>query len=207
MKILFLHTSDTHFLITNKKQVRNLDDIKGMKIRVIGKYPTEMWKTLGASPLLLAAPDTYDAAQKGVIDGMAVNWGLIATFRFNEVCKYWTDAGVYTNIFAMAMNKEKWNSLSPDIQQAIMSVSGVGGAEFGGEQSSGAGVKDDVAAAMNKTGKIMQKVDLEVGEYDKWKSIAGKPLWGKWIEEMKSKGLNGQKAYDELLKLIEKYKD
>ena len=37
--ILLLYTTDPYFLITTKKQVKTLDDIKGLKIRMMGVLP------------------------------------------------------------------------------------------------------------------------------------------------------------------------
>ena len=45
--ILLLYTTDPYFLITTKKQVKTLEDIRGLKIRMMGGPSTEMMKKLG----------------------------------------------------------------------------------------------------------------------------------------------------------------
>ena len=45
-----LWTSHPYFLITSKKQVKTMEDIKGLKIRVVGGPPTDQMKALGAVP-------------------------------------------------------------------------------------------------------------------------------------------------------------
>lgn len=206
MKLLQISVTDAYFLATNKKPVANRTDLKGMKIRALGKGPTEMWKLLGAVPVNLPMPDIYDACQRGVIDGASLNWSPVATYRFYEVTKYWTDVGTDVALSAYAMNKAKWNSLPTDIQQAIMSVNGIKGVDMQNEADPSSSVYDDVMADMKKANRVMQKVDLDPGEYDKWQSIGGKPVWDSWLAEMKGKGLNGQKVLDEMLRLKEKYK-
>lgn len=206
VKVLFLHTSDPYFLVTTKKPVRNMNDLKGMKIRELGGYPSEMWRLLGASALLMPMPDVYDAAQKGVIDGTGQVWASMGTYRLYEVFKYWTDIATTVSVFEVIMNIDTWNSLPPEVQKAIMSVSGVYGAEFAGEQGWGSEVKDDVFATMRKGGYKIEQVGLDPGELDKWKQIAGKPLWDKWVADMNAKGLAGQKVLDEVLRLLNKYK-
>ena len=109
--------------------------------------------------------------------------------------------------FAMIMNKEKWESLPPDIQAAIMSVSGAEGAAFGGQTAWAPEVGKEVQAKIAKEGQKLERVALDPGELERWKEIGGKPLWDKWVTDMEAKGLPGQKILDGTLKLAEKYKD
>jgi TRAP-type C4-dicarboxylate transport system substrate-binding protein len=206
MKLLFIHTSDPYFIASTKKPIRNMEDFKGTKIRAYGRYPTEMFKLLGGSPLSLAMPDVYDAASKGVIDAMGTPWAPISTFRLYEVYKYWTNVGTDVSLFSVVMNKDVWNSLPKDIQDSIMSVSGMYGAEFAGDSGWGEEVTSETLALIEKSGYKMGKVELDAGELDRWKQIAGKPLWNLWLSEMQAKNLPGQKIMDALLKLQDKYK-
>jgi len=51
--VLTMWASSPYFLITAKKQVKTMEDIKGLKIRVVGGPPTEQMKALGAVPVLI----------------------------------------------------------------------------------------------------------------------------------------------------------
>ena len=205
-KVLYLQSSDPFLLFTTKKAVRNMSDLNGMKIRDLGGYPSDMWKALGASPLTLNMPDVYDALQKGVIDGANVSLAAVTTYKLYEVAKYYTDAPTTDSPQFVIMNKDTWNGLPKDIQDQIMSVSGIPGAEFSGEAGWGADVKTELIAAAQKAGSALQQGSLDQGEFDKWKQIAGKPIWDKWVADMNSKGLPGQKVLDAALALINKYK-
>ncbi len=79
-------------------------------------------KALGAVPVTMGMPDTYLNLQKGVIDGMLVPWEAMLSFRQYEVVKYYTYAPTVTVYFTQAMNNNKWNSLSADVQNQINSV-------------------------------------------------------------------------------------
>ena len=206
VKLLFLQATDPQNLITTKKPVRNLNDLKGMKIRALGGYPSEMFKMLGASPMLLSTPECYEAAAKGVIDGMRTGWAGIGTHRLYEVFNYWTEIPLLAAEFAVIMNKEKWDTLPPDIQEAIMSVSGIPGAEFAGDSAFGADVKEETLALIQKEGHTMEIIIPDPGEEERWKEIAGKPLWDQWVAERQGKGLPGQKVLDEALRLLAKYR-
>jgi len=205
-KVLLLHTTDPFNLFTTKKPVRNQADIKGMKIRELAGPPSEMLKLLGANPMLIPMPGCYEAAEKGVIDGQTASWSAVSGFKLYEPYNYWTDVSTTVAGFVIAMNKETWNSLPPDIQEAIMSVCGMSGAEAVGDSSWGFTLKDDVLAKMEKEGQTMERLELDPGEFERWKEIAGQPLWNKWVSDMEAKGLPGQKVMDEALRLIEKYK-
>jgi TRAP-type C4-dicarboxylate transport system substrate-binding protein len=205
VKVLYLQCTDPYLLFTSKKPVRNANDVKGLKVRELGGYPSDMWKAFGASPSNLAMPDTYEALDNGVMDGANLPWAAMATFKFYEVVKYYTDVATAASPQFVIMNLEKWNSLPPDIQQAITSISGIKGAEFAGDTGWGFEVKDELIAQAQKANRPLEKVDLDPGEYDRWKDIAGKPVWDKWVVDMKAKGLNGQKVLDATQALLKKY--
>jgi TRAP-type C4-dicarboxylate transport system substrate-binding protein len=206
VKVLMLNCTDPYLIFTAKKPVRDMDDLKGLKIRELGGPPSEMWKLLGATPVLLGMPDVYEAASKGVIDGANIPWAAIATYKFYEVFTFWTDTATTASPQMTIMNLDKWKSLPKDIQEQIMSVSGISGAEFAGDQGWGFEIRDEVLARAEKAGHKMEKVALEKGEYEKWVEIAGRPIWNNWVKDMKAKGLNGQKVLDKTIELLKKYK-
>jgi TRAP-type C4-dicarboxylate transport system substrate-binding protein len=204
--LLMFNTTEAKFLLSTKKPIRNQADLKGLKIRELGGIPSDMWKLLGASPMLMGAPDIFDAAQKGVLDMVNQNWASIMTYKFYQVFKYYTDAPLGTAGMMTVMNKETWNSLPPDIQKQISSISGIAGADFAGNAAWGFDVKDAVLAAMEKENYKMEKVNLDAGELEKWKEVAGKPLWDKWVGQMTAKNLPGQKVLAKAFELLDKYK-
>ncbi len=54
-----------------RKEIKSVDDLKGLKFR-IGGFPGRVIQKLGGVPQLLGAPDIYPALEKGVID--AAEW-------------------------------------------------------------------------------------------------------------------------------------
>ncbi len=205
-KLLFLHTSDPFFL-ASKKPVKSVADIKGLKIAVLGSGPAlDMFKKLGASPVFMAAPAVFENGQKGVIDAVTTNWASMGTYRFNEVFPYATDMTSYVSIFAVAMNLDAWNKLSPDVQKQIMSVSGQTGSAFAANTAFGEDAKNDILNKIKAAGSKLDIVSLDAGEFDKMKTAAGKPLWDEWVTAMKAKNLPADKVLDTILKLTDKYK-
>jgi len=202
-KILLLYTSHPYLLITTKKQVKTLEDIKGLKIRMTGGPPTEQMKALGGVPMLIPMPDNYLALQKGVIDGMGAPWEAILAFRLYEVVKYYTEVPFPAVYFSIAMNKGKWNSLPKDIQDAMMSVSGLEGSRFWGRNFFDT-AKEAVVEEAKKRKFDVNLYSLPPEEQERWLEIGGKPIWEAWVKKMEDKGHpEAQKILNATLELLE----
>lgn len=184
---LMLWTSNPYFLITSKKQVKTLEDLKGMKIRVTGGPPTEQIKALGAVPTLIPMPDNYMALDKGVIDGMGAPWEAIHGFRLYEVVKYYTMVPLSAVYFSMSMNKQKWDSLPKDVRDAIMSVSGLEGSKFWGRNFFD--IAEEGVLERVKTGKYeMIRYEVPAEEVARWNRVAGEPQSNDWVKKLEGKG-------------------
>jgi TRAP-type C4-dicarboxylate transport system substrate-binding protein len=202
-QILLLYTSTPYLLITTKKQVKTLKDIKGLKIRMTGGPPTDQMKALGGVPMLIPMPGNYLALQKGVIDGMGAPWEAIHGFRLYEVVKYYTDAPFPAVYFSIAMNKKKWNSLPKDVQDAIMSVSGLKGSKFWGHNFFDT-AKDGVYEKAKEGGYKINSYHLSANERARWLEVGGKPIWDQWVKKMKNAGHpEAQEILDAALEMLQ----
>jgi TRAP-type transport system periplasmic protein len=187
VQVLTMWASSPYFLITTKKQVKTLEEIKGMKIRVVGGPPTEQMKALGASPTLIPMPDTYLSMDRGVIDGMGAPWEAIHGFRLYEVVKYYTMVPLSAVYFTMSMNKAKWDSLPKDVQEVFMKVGGLEGAKFFGKNFYDT-AEGGVEELIRKGNYQMTKHVVPPEEAARWRKMAGEPLWEEWVKRMESKG-------------------
>jgi TRAP-type C4-dicarboxylate transport system substrate-binding protein len=199
---IVLHTTSPNFLITNKKQVKTLEDMKGLKLRTLGGPPIEMAKALGAVPTLIPMPDLYQSLDKGVVDGAIVPWEAIHGFRLYEVAKYYTIAPFYAAYFSLCTNKAKWDSLPKDVRDQIMSVSGLAGAKFWGRNFFDTAEQGVIERA--KAGNFeINKYELPPAEIVRWSSVAGAPLWEEWIKRMEAKGhKEARDIHNESLELL-----
>lgn len=200
-KILCLFTSNPYMLISAEKEVKTMEDIEGMKIRMTGGPPTDMILAMKGVPTLIPMPDTYIALQKGVIDGMGAPWEAVHGFRLYEVVDHYTATPFPAVYFSIAMNKRKWDKLPKDIQDAIMSVSGLEGSKFWGKNhfdTAKQGVMDKLA----EQGKSINLVELSDEERQRWIDVAGKPIWDNWVKDMEKKGFsNAQEILDTTITL------
>jgi TRAP-type C4-dicarboxylate transport system substrate-binding protein len=125
VKVLFLLSASPGLLHT-KRPVRRLDDLSGMKVRCLGANAAKVLKALGAVPIVIPTGDTYDALRKGIVDGVVAAWDSLETLKWGEILPY-TTVSCYAAVGApgfVVMNKAKWDSLPPDLQQIIEGMSG-----------------------------------------------------------------------------------
>lgn len=201
VQVLLLYTSDPYSLITTKKPVRTMEDLKGLKVRMTGGPPTDMMTALGGVPMLIAMPDVYLSLQKGVIDGMGAPYEAIQAFRLYEVIEHHLAAVFPAVYFSISMNKAKWNSLPKDVQDAIMSESALKGSKFWGANFFDA-LKKILMEKITAEGKKINFTELSKEERAKWLEVGGKPIWDKWVKEMEGKGVaNAKKILDATLEL------
>jgi TRAP-type C4-dicarboxylate transport system substrate-binding protein len=192
-KILLLYTGSPTILLMPKKPVKTLEDLRGMKIRSHTGPIVEFYKKLGAVPVFLPMPDCYVAMQKGTVDAIGASYEPIPGFKLDEVTKYITD-NTPLNVahIAVIMNKKKWNSLPKDIQDAIMSVSGLEGSKFFGRN-----FFDSADAPIKKM--VQEETDIEIytlpeAERQRWIDTGAKPVWEEWANKLEREG--NTKAHD-----------
>jgi TRAP-type transport system periplasmic protein len=180
-KVLTFTTSGNQFISTNKKKVSALEDLKSLKIRVAGWGPSEMLKTVGGSPISIAPPEMYEATSKGVLDGFVFDWAGIQSSKLYEVTNYALITPFAAVPHAIVMNKQKWESLPPDLQKIIDELSGEALSELIAK-----GFDQDQAGIDNfkKLGKEVYTLAPE--EQQKWEASA-KQIWDRWVSDNKAK--------------------
>lgn len=103
-----------------RKPVTSIEDLKGMKIRVIqNKVNIDLMQALGASATPMPYGDVFNALQTGVIDGAENNWPSFYTSKHYEQAKNLiVDAHQRVPEVLMA-SKVTWDKLSDADKQAI----------------------------------------------------------------------------------------
>lgn len=124
LKILGFGDSGGFFAITNsKRQVKTPADMKGLKIRTMGlDTHKELIESLGGEPAAIAWTEVYTALQTGVADGQMNPVPIIAFARFDEVQTYLSLTNHLFAPYVWAVNKEFWDSLTPDEQGVVQAA-------------------------------------------------------------------------------------
>ena len=140
-------------IINKKHPINTLDDLKGMKLRVINS-PTQLavWRALGASPIGMAWSEVYPAVQTGVLDGLENTPGVLAANKFPEIAKYISESRHMFGIMLTYMNAKFYNGLSaPD--RAILDKAMKAAEEF--NYKNVMALEDKSAADLKKMGAVV----------------------------------------------------
>jgi TRAP-type C4-dicarboxylate transport system substrate-binding protein len=184
VKVLALHAHNAGLIHTRDKQVKTMDDLKGLRIRSPSPQINAMLQQLGATPVGLPPGEVYENLQRGVIDGAVFPWDPINSFRLFEVTKYHLDARSYTASFYFVMNKRKYDSLPADMKKAIDETTGSALIERFGDwwnQWDAPGLE-----AATKKGNVMSS--LSDAERNRWRE-ALKPTTEKLLSELEGQGV------------------
>lgn len=180
--VLLMNASNPSLVIC-KKPVRKLEDLKGLTIRAPGTIGDTI-KALGATPAPTPMMEVYDAIAKGVIDGVFTPFETLRTFRFAEVVRYttssWQVGNTYT--FYVAMNKNSYNKLPPDIKEIFDEIAGVYRERYALMWNSIDFFGKDFAEE-----KGVEIIELAPQEADRWIK-ATEPLIENYVKEMVGKG-------------------
>ena len=101
----------------SKKPIQSLDDLKGMKFRVMqSDIFVDMVDALGANATPMPYGEVYSAIETGVIDGAENNFPSYDTAKHAEVAKFYAldEHLIVPEVLVMA--KSSWDKLTPEDQ-------------------------------------------------------------------------------------------
>lgn len=99
-------------LTTKNKLVKVPSDAKGMKIRSVGAE-ADMWRSIGASPVNITTPQTYEALARGVADGATNYLETMMDRKWLEHTDYVTTINLSPVLMHIIYNYKMLDALSP----------------------------------------------------------------------------------------------
>lgn len=189
-KLMYLHAHGPGLLNIRNKEVKTLEDLKGLRIRSTG-MSAEMVKALGATPTAMEMGDAYESLEKGVVDGSAHPFEANLGWKLGEVVKYNVNSVscAYTTTMFVAMNKDKWAALDPKDQAAIEAIN----KEWIGKHGQAWDDADNAAkeAFLKKEGNTILQLDAK--ESERW-AAAVAPFIDDFGANVSKKGIDGPKV-------------
>lgn len=115
--------------------INSIDELAGRKIWALPGPLAAISKKIGAGVVSTPAVKSNEIISRGVVDGhLGLDPQALRTFQLMPYTKSTTkfSKAVYSTSFSVFVNKDTWAEISPEDQEAIMSVSAdVLGAAFG----------------------------------------------------------------------------
>ncbi|RCK22687.1 C4-dicarboxylate ABC transporter substrate-binding protein [Thalassospira profundimaris] len=189
---LFLFTHGQGLLHTGDKLIATPDDLAGLRIRRPTSVVANILEAAGAQPLGMPAPESYQAMQLEVIDGVALPWEGALAFRLNELAKAHTNVGdLYTLSFLVTMNEDSFEDLPEDLQDVITKNSGMAWSEKAGNLFDALDAKGLKQA--QDAGHTFLTVEGGV-DNPAWKPVLDKAT-ETYLADLESRGLPARKVY------------
>jgi TRAP-type C4-dicarboxylate transport system substrate-binding protein len=111
------------FNMYSKKPVKSLEDLKGLKVGVIG--PNANWlRNSGAVPVTFNLASIYNDLQSGIFDAALLADSVAASLKLHEAGPYRTQWDLGSFVFAaLTINKDRWNALPAEVKGVLTAVS------------------------------------------------------------------------------------
>ena len=187
------------------KQIKTAEDLRGSKVRGPTRQITKMLGYLGATPVGMPLPQIPDALSKGVIDGCVIPWEVVPSVKVHELTKFHSEfdpagGALYTTTFVMAMNKNKYHGLAPDLKAIIDKNSGMETSGWLGKVQQG-GDPAGRKAAVDQGNSIYTIASAEAQEFRRKARL----VEVEWMQDMDKRGFNGKQLFETAKALIEKH--
>ena len=204
VKVMFLHVHAGQGIQMADKEVRKPDDLKGLKIRIPTRTGAWIIEALGAAAVSMPVPDLPQALSKKVVDGALIPWEIIPPLKLQEVTKFQIEGlnkvRFGTTTFQVSMNKNSWAKLPPDVQKAFEANNGEARWRAVGKvwtDSENGGI-----AMAQKTGN--KHIQITEAELDLFRQKL-EPVVQRWVDEVKTKGIDGNALVIKARALVAKY--
>ncbi len=181
------------------KVLNSIADLKGLRLKANAENQG-IATAVGASPVALPIPETYDALQKGLVDGLVLPFEALKGWKFSDVIKTSIPAQpmAYTAPIPVFMNKAKWNSISKEDQKKIEKIN-----DEWVEKHAQLWEKLEKEAEEDAVQKGIKIIKL-TPEEDAQLAEKMKVVRDDWVKKMSAKGLPAQEAMNWCLEYIKK---
>jgi len=191
-KPLFLFTHGQGHIHTTNKSITKPSDLAGLRIRRPSAVVAKLLEGLGAQPVGMPAPSSYQSVQRGVIDGVSLPWDGQFVFRLNELTKKHTEiGGLYTLSFMVTMNKDVYQSMPEDLKQVIDDNSGLDWSLKAAKVFDALDIKGRAQAV--EQGHEINEIEGGI-ENPAWKPVLVKATED-YLSELEARGLPARKVY------------
>jgi TRAP-type C4-dicarboxylate transport system substrate-binding protein len=193
-------------LFMTKDPINKVEDFQGLKLRAYSRTNAWILEALGVAPVQVALPELAPMLSKGTVSGSILPYEIAPSVKMQDLTNYFTTLAppqprLSTAIFTFLMNKQKYESLPPDLKKVIDDNSGRKLAPFGIQ------VWDQVELDGEKVMHSKPKnkfVQLSAEETAKFKTKV-QPVFDRYKKMLDEGGDDGGKLLAEVEALEAKY--
>ena len=172
-------------LSNSKKAIRKPDDLKGLKIRVVGSpLFLDTFSALGANPTQMSWADAVPALSSGAVDGQENPLTIFTVAKLHAAAnqKNLTIWGYVADPLIFVVNKEVWKSWKPEDQKFVSEAAVQAAKENIGAARKGLIPPDDttIKEVQGLGVNVIRLTDTEKAAFQK----ATKEVYDKWAKQI-----------------------
>ena len=173
-------TNEFRHVTNNKRPIKTLADMKGLKIRVApSKIMAETVQALGGSPVPIDWSELFGALQQGVVDGQENPFIQIHSAKFYEVQRHLALTAHNWDAYIFLVNEKFYQGLDPELQQILVQA---------GKEASDVAWKESARMTSELLAKLkglgMQVTEVDPNEV----RTAVKVVWDSWAGRVGPEG-------------------
>ncbi|MCF3935222.1 TRAP transporter substrate-binding protein [Acuticoccus sp. M5D2P5] len=120
LKRLCTFTAGVRNVYNNDHPVASLDDLKGMKMRVMASpVESQVWNQLGTLPVSIPFGDVYTGMQTGLVQAAENAAAVYGSNKHYEVAPYYSLTGHQWLVAFLFTNEEEFANLPDNVKQTI----------------------------------------------------------------------------------------
>lgn len=173
------------------KPAASLADLKGKPVLVI-ESQAKLFRDLGAVPIVGPSTTAHEQLSSGVVEmAAAMSYNVVEGFNLGRYLTSATEiqGGLVTALFAVVLNKGKWEQIPARDRELINSVSGENFARL-----SGVYWDQPEAEARERWIKAGKARTVAAGAFFEQIKKAAAPYEGEWLKRAASRGVDGKAA-------------
>ncbi|MFX3653897.1 MAG: TRAP transporter substrate-binding protein DctP [Paracoccaceae bacterium] len=93
--------------------------LDGKLVRSIGPLVSMMIESWGGEPVFVAPKEVFQSAERGVVDGINMGVATYSSWKLWDVMPHMVNANLFYGNIIYMMNKDKFESLTPEEQAAM----------------------------------------------------------------------------------------
>ena len=193
------YVTPTYFPMARDTDLTSLDQLEGMRVMTSGQLAV-LLEQLGARIVNIPTPEGYEALQRGTIDGAVYGLTSATTYGIEDVVQSVWQLPLGGLPLLVVMNKDIWDSLSEEDQQAIREVGAKQAEAF--HEIYQIGGDDESLKTIEEAGVTVIPADEA--------SLAGlqeeaRKIWDAWAEEQEAAGRPGRQIMDRFVELTTQF--